>query len=134
MKKSIYLILILILVLVGCGTRSNYKSIKATEATAMLDNMDSIVLVIGLSSCAACRSYKPVVEELVKNYDIVIYYVELDTDNRTDVTNLINKHLIEALYTPTTYIFKEGVLVDSVIGDIEYRRLKTWLEGNGVIE
>ncbi len=134
MKKYIVLFILLITVLAGCTTGSDVTSIKASDAIERLDAAESMVLVIGISTCSACKEYKPIVREIVKNYDVEIYYVELDSDVNTDVNSLIEKYLVEARWTPTTYIFKNGVLIESKTGAIKYSTLKDWLQLNDIIE
>ncbi|MBV1709591.1 MAG: thioredoxin family protein [Erysipelothrix sp.] len=134
MKKFVVIGLLLLTILAGCTTAQDVTSIKATEAIKRLDAAESMVLVIGISTCSACKEYKPIVREIVKNYDVEIFYVEFDSDVQTDVNSLIEKYLIEARWTPTTYIFKDGVLVESKTGAIKYSMLKDWLELNDIIE
>ncbi|PKM86620.1 MAG: hypothetical protein CVU85_07585 [Firmicutes bacterium HGW-Firmicutes-10] len=134
MKKLVVIGLLLLTVFAGCTTSEDVTSIKASEAIRRLDAAESMVLVIGISTCSACKEYKPVVREIVKNYGVQIFYVELDSDVKTDVNSLIEKYLVEARWTPTTYIFKNGVLVESKTGAIKYSMLKDWLQLNDIIE
>lgn len=134
MKKTIALLILLLTILAGCTTGNDVTMIKASNAIERLDAAESMVLVIGISTCAACKEYKPIVREIVKNYDVEIFYVELDSDVNTDVNSLVEKYLVEARWTPTTYIFKNGVLVESKTGAINYSTLKDWLQLNDIIE
>ena len=134
MKKFVALFVLLLTILAGCTTANDVTMLKASDAIKRLDAAESMVLVIGISTCAACKEYKPIVREIVKNYEVEIFYVELDSDVNTDVNSLIEKYLIEARWTPTTYIFKNGVLVESKTGAINYSTLKDWLQLNDIIE
>jgi predicted bacteriocin transport accessory protein len=134
MKRFVALLVLLLTILAGCTTANDVTTIKASDAIKRLDAAESMVLVIGISTCAACKEYKPIVREIVKNYEVEIFYVELDSDVNTDVNSLIEKYLIEARWTPTTYIFKNGVLVESKTGAINYSTLKDWLQLNDIIE
>lgn len=134
MKKFVAMFVLLLTILAGCTTANDVTMLKASDAIKRLDAAESMVLVIGISTCAACKEYKPIVREIVKNYEVEIFYVELDSDVNTDVNSLIEKYLIEARWTPTTYIFKNGVLVESKTGAINYSTLKDWLQLNDIIE
>lgn len=134
MKKFVVLFVLMLTILAGCTSADEVTSLKASEAIKRLDAAESMVLVIGISTCSACKEYKPIVREIVKNYDVEIFYVELDSDVNTDVNSLIEKYLVEARWTPTTYIFKNGVLVESKTGAIKYSTLKDWLQLNDIIE
>ena len=134
MKKLVVSFVLLLTVLAGCTAADEVTSIKASDAIKRLDAAESMVLVIGISTCSACKEYKPIVREIVKNYDVEIFYVELDSDVNTDVNSLIEKYLVEARWTPTTYIFKNGILVETKTGAIKYSTLKDWLMLNDIIE
>lgn len=134
MKKLLVLIALLVITLAGCTPSEDITMIKATEAVKRLDAAESMVLVIGVSTCSACKEYKPIIREIVKNYDVEIFYVELDSDVNADVKALVDKYLIEAKWTPTTYIFENGILVESKTGAIRYTALKDWLQLNEIIE
>jgi predicted bacteriocin transport accessory protein len=132
MKKILFILAAIALVLTGC-TSGGPTKIKAKEMTKLLDADETLVLYVGLSVCSACKIYKPVVTEVMKNYDVKVYYVESDTDDVEDVKTLIDKHLGDVQYTPTTLIFEDGVLVDSKVGALDYLALKNWFVKNGVI-
>lgn len=134
MKKLLFLMALLVIVVAGCAPSKDIKMIKASEAVKRLDAAESMVLVIGVSTCSACKEYKPIIREIVKNYDVEIFYVELDSDSNADVKALVDKYLVEARWTPTTYIFDKGVLVESKTGAIRYTALKDWLQSNEIIE
>jgi predicted bacteriocin transport accessory protein len=132
MKKILILLATMAIFLTACSSGGPTK-IKAKEVTKLLDNKETLVVYIGSSICAACKSFKPVVAELIKNYKVKVYYVEKDTDQTADLTALLDKHLGDVQYTPTTFIFKEGVLLDSKVGALDYLALKNWFVKYGVI-
>lgn len=132
MKKILFILAAIALVLTGCASGGPTK-IKAKEMTKLLDADESLVVYIGSSFCSACKVYKPVVTEVMKNYEVKVYYVESDSDDEDDLETLIDKHLGDVQYTPMTFIFKDGVLVDSKVGALEYLALKNWFVKNGVI-
>jgi len=132
MKKILFILAAIALVLTGC-TSGGPTKIKAKEMTKLLDADETLVLYVGSSVCSACKSYKPVVTEVMKNYEVKVYYVETNTDDADDIEALIEKHLGDVEYTPTTFIFKDGVLLDSKVGALEYLALKNWFVKNGVI-
>ncbi len=134
MKRLIISLLVLSVLLVGCSSNDGFPIVSAKDVTAKLDANENLVVVIGQTTCAACISYKPVLQELLNNYDFEFAYIELDKDNRENINELVEKHLKEASVTPTTYIFIDGELVSSVLGYIDYRTTKALLEANGFVD
>jgi len=133
MKKLLVLLSILLL-LFGCSSspRGPIK-IKAKEMPNLLKSNEIVVFYLGSSVCSACKEYKPIISELVKNYDVKFYYVEANTDDTEDLNDLIDNYLGIVEYTPHTFIFRDGKLKESRVGVIEYLDLKEWLEDLGVI-
>lgn len=133
MKKLLLLLATMAIFLSACATSVGPTKIKAKEMSKLLDNKETLVLYVGSSICSACKAYKPVVAELIKNYQVKVYYVETDSDTTTDLNALLDKHLGEVQYTPTTFIFKDGVLLDSKVGALGYLALKNWFVKYGLI-
>ncbi len=135
MKKIIVVVSVMLLMLVGCSNSDEVLPFKsAAQVNDMLDNNATVVVVIGQTTCGACIQYKPVLEELITNYDFEMAYVELDKDKNDDVQQLVNDHLLEASATPTTYVFVDGERVAMVVGYMDYRQTKAFFEEHNVIE
>jgi predicted bacteriocin transport accessory protein len=132
MKKILVLLAVMAIFLSACSSVGPTK-IKAKEMSKLLDNKETLVVYVGSSICSACKAFKPVVAELIKNYKVKVYYVETDSDATGDLTALMNKHLGDVQYTPTTFIFKDGVLLDSKVGALGYIALKNWFVKYGII-
>lgn len=132
--KKIIILLFIALVLAGCSSFSSGPTkIKAKEMPNLLESNEIVVFYLGSSVCSACKEYKPIVSEIVNNYKIKFYYVEANTDNSDDLNYLIDNYLGVVEYTPHTFIFKNGELIESRVGVIEYLDLKTWLENLGIL-
>jgi predicted bacteriocin transport accessory protein len=133
MKKILILLATMAIFLSACTSSASPTKIKAKDMTKLLDNKETLVVYIGSSVCSACQSYKPIVSELIKNYKVKVYYVETNSDATADLTSLQDKYLGTVQYTPTTFIFKDGVLLDSKVGALGYLALKNWFVQYGII-
>lgn len=132
MKKIIVMVGIA-LVLFGCVDNS-FKITPAAEVTQRLVNLESIVVVFGQSTCAACTDYKLVLQEVRNQFpDLPLFYVETDKDVRDDVTRLVQEFLPNANVTPITYFFIDGVLVGQERGAFRYSQLVGFLREKGFI-
>ena len=61
--------------------------------------------------CGPCRMVSPIVEELAQEYEGKVKFVKLNTD---DNVNTAMQYGIRSI--PTLLLFKDGQLVDQVIG------------------
>lgn len=103
--KKIFVLLIISLLLVGCGSQS-YTKVDYNELTEKLNNKDSFVLVIGSSTCAACKEYKVTMEEIMTKYNLEIYNIEIDSLSEEDGRKFSTAFTFQ--YTPTTIFIVNG--------------------------
>ena len=134
MKKLLIVLFVMMMVLSGCSSDKGLNIVPAKDVIQRLENDETMVVVIGQSQCSACIAYKPILEELLNNYTVNLAYVELDKDVAEDVVALIETFLIEADATPTTYFFKDGELVQTVVSFVDYRETKKLFESNDALE
>ena len=85
---------------------SNLKEINIDELENMLKKKDSFILVITQSTCSACVSYKPKLENVLKKHKLKAYFIEKDLLNEDERTRLNNIANISG--TPTTIFIKDG--------------------------
>ena len=73
--------------------------------------------------CGPCRMVSPIVEELAKEMQGKIVFGELNVDENPMTTA---KHQIMSI--PTLLVFKDGTLVDRLVGAMPKEMLKQKLE------
>lgn len=136
MKKVLVSLLVVLLVLTGCAQDTkgiNY--LTPDELMTKIDNDDTFFLVVGVSTCAGCLAYKPVLEELVKNKGAELYYIQTDTEaakskeNEEKVIKVFEQYLDNKVtQTPTTIFFRDGEMDRMEVGGQKYTDLITWFE------
>jgi len=68
--------------------------------------------------CGPCKLIAPVVEEMAKEYDGKLKVGKLDVDSNPDVSMRFGIRSI-----PTLMVFKDGKVVDQIIGAVPKRQL-----------
>jgi thioredoxin 1 len=108
------------------------QSVILTEADfrEKILKMSGIVLVeIGADWCGTCEIMAPIIERLAADYQGKIMFVRLDMERHRSV---IKNYSVSKL--PCLLIFRNGQLVDQIIGMVSRRvldrRIVELLEGN----
>ena len=100
-----------------------------------LENKESFIVYVGYDDCQSCKEFKPILNQLIENYDITIYYLPTDDKQTEDQLNEIQYNYFYRMYwTPTTYIVEDGEVLAIKEQLIEYEELVEWLKEYGKIE
>jgi thioredoxin 1 len=102
------------------------KYIEVTDATFEKDviNSDIPVLVdFWAVWCAPCRMIAPIVEELASEKEGKLKVAKLDVDNNPETAMKFGIRSI-----PTLLIFKDGQIVDQMIGAVAKAMIESKLE------
>lgn len=73
--------------------------------------------------CGPCKIVAPVVEELAKEYEGKVTFVKVNTDENQD---LATRYSIRGI--PTLMFFKEGNVMDQVVGAVPKAQLKSKID------
>ncbi len=73
--------------------------------------------------CGPCKIVAPVVEELAKEYEGKVTFAKVNTDENTDLATRYNIRGI-----PTLIFFKEGKVMDQVVGAVPKAQLKSKID------
>lgn len=95
--------------------------ISYEQYQSILSNNENAIVVFVRESCHYCKEYKEILKEVNNNYTTPIYYYELEYDDISGISA-----------TPTTYIIKNGVNVETIEGKKEYDELSKILNKNNV--
>lgn len=141
MKKRIFIIMaVLLLVVTGCGTNepkkeTTYHELTLDQFNKKIENKERFVIVLGAASCSACATYKVAMEKVIKDHNLVIYYLDgdkLDIEGQASVKSKVNY-----VSTPTTVFFnEEGVAASTherLVGAAEYSTIIEYLTKHNFI-
>ncbi|UCG45906.1 MAG: thioredoxin [Candidatus Bathyarchaeota archaeon] len=108
-------------VLGGSTTPATDKPIEVTDATLKEITQGHAVVVVDCWApwCGPCRMIAPIIEELARDYTGRIIFGKLNTDENP---NAATQHGIMSI--PTLLIFKNGQLVDRIVGAMPRQMLE----------
>lgn len=73
--------------------------------------------------CPPCKMMGPIVEALAKEHAGKVVYYKMDSDKNTKIPD---RYSIQSI--PTFLIFKEGKLIDRIVGSMSKTNFKTKIE------
>ena len=136
--KKVLLVLFVLLSLTACNkkfSKGEVVTAYADEVLEKLENKESFIVYVGYDDCQSCKEFKPILNQLIENYDITIYYLPTDDKQTEDQLNEIQHNYFYRMYwTPTTYIVEDGEVLAIKEQLIEYEELVEWLKEYGKIE
>lgn len=99
--------------------------IKLTDGNfrEMVQDYPLVVVDLWAGWCAPCRAMEPVIEELAEKYSGKIVFGKLNIDQNPKTPR---KFQVSGI--PTLLVFKDGELVDRIVGMVTQPRLKLRLE------
>ena len=115
-------------------SQTEYKhiiEIKPKQLKSM--NSGSYILILTGTTCPHCLQYKPVLDEVLTEYDIDAYDIDmwvLDDAERKVVTDITGN--IDGV--PTTVIIKNGKVEDKRVGGLSKTQVEDLLKTNGFIK
>lgn len=93
-------------------TESIYEPISGAEVYNKIDNEDTFIVYVGRDTCPYCQQFVPVLMDVAEELDISVLY-------HVDSTDSLNSSFISVnniTGTPTTFVFREGNLVEAIVG------------------
>ncbi len=135
MKKILLGIILVGTILLNTGCTVGYEVVDYSAIEEKLNNKETFVLVIGSNTCSGCAEYKPDMDEVGKNNDVKILYIDQNEISDSDLTKLSSKFVITA--TPTTIFIEDGVetnTYDRIIGAVDSQELEDKIKQLGLME
>lgn len=99
------------------------------------DDKEDRILYWGFEGCPWCSEAKPVLEEVAKEYDLPVYYIQTSSKERGDLLTDAQRDILEGLlkdnkdyfdkegkfhfYVPTTMIIKDGKINSAHMGTVK---------------
>lgn len=140
-KKIIVVIaVVVILIILGIVYYLNIKNnnlikLNYNEVIEKVNNKDDFILCVSASKCVHCKKYKPKLIEISNNYDIEIYYVNVNEFEEDEYESFKSEFSFDGS-TPTTILFKDGeekTTASRIEGNEKIEKVIDKLKSNGFI-
>lgn len=93
--------------------------ITPVELISKTQSGQTFIVFIGFKECPACRAFSPTLKSFLDNSNSKLYYFNLDTISKDDLTpelNNIIKKIIKLKGTPTIALIKHKKLIHEYLG------------------
>lgn len=133
--KVVIISLMFVVLLTGCNKNSNIKEITLKEFKAKIENKETFALYVGNKNCSHCVSYRPILEKVLKDYDITIYH--LDNSKLSEDEYKEFKTYINISGTPTIAFITDGeeeTTLNRIVGETSRENTIERFKTNGYIK
>lgn len=135
MKKLKFFGLILVIFLISGCSNSNLEKISYKEYKNLIDDKETFILEVMKNDCSACISLKPRLEEVAKEYNINIKYIDTSSLNENEYNEFNDMVYVKG--TPTIIFYENGEeqsMATRIVGAVPKDKLITKFKDMGYIK
>ena len=115
---------------------SNLTVINVSKMKELFSSNDTKIIFVGSLTCPHCTAIKPVINSVVKDLNVTVYYLELSTmtDEENNEYYSINEFLKNNNSIPLVMAVKNNEVIDSFVGEKDSKDIEEFLKKNLNIE
>ncbi len=115
---------------------SNLTVINVSKMKELFSSNDTKIIFVGSLTCPHCTAIKPVINSVVKDLNVTVYYLELSTmtDEENKEYYSINEFLKNNNSIPLVMAVKNNEVIDSFVGEKDSKDVEKFLKKNLNIE
>lgn len=115
---------------------SNLTVINVSKMKELFFSNDTKIIFVGSLTCPHCTAIKPVINSVVKDLNVTVYYLELSTmtDEENNEYYSINEFLKNNNSIPLVMAVKNNEVIDSFVGEKDSKDVEEFLKKNLNIE
>jgi predicted bacteriocin transport accessory protein len=137
MKKFKYILAIFVIAILftGCSSKGSLTSISYSSLKDKLNNKETFFFVVVRQGCQYCEKFLPTVEDVVKEYDLKGYSLDLSTFSQDELDEFDKDYNVSG--TPTTIFIidgEEGSVLQRLVGNQSAEKLIQKLKANNFIK
>lgn len=97
--------------------------IDKNNYTSFIDSNELVLIFVYASWCQICNSLHPIIDQLSCNYNNKLCISKLNYDLNKEISDFIQIRNV-----PAIIIYKNGNIIEKIIGDITYEQLSVIIE------
>lgn len=111
---------------------SNLTVINVSKMKELFSSNDTKIIFVGSLTCPHCTAIKPVINSVVKDLNVTVYYLELSTmtDEENNEYYSINEFLKNNNSIPLVMAVKNNEVIDSFVGEKDSKDVEEFLKKN----
>lgn len=115
---------------------SNLTVINVSIMKELFSSNVTKIIFVGSLTCPHCTAIKPVINSVVKDLNVTVYYLELSTmtDEENNEYYSINEFLKNNNSIPLVMAVKNNEVIDSFVGEKDSKDVEEFLKKNLNIE
>ena len=115
---------------------SNLTVINVSKMKELFSSNDTKIIFVGSLTCPHCTAIKPVINSVVKDLNVTVYYLELSTmtDEENNEYYSINEFLKNNNSIPLVMAVKNNEVIDSFVGEKDSKDVEEFLKKNLNVE
>lgn len=115
---------------------SNLTVINVSKMKELFSSNDTKIIFVGSLTCPHCTAIKPVINSVVKDLNVTVYYLDLSTmtDEENNEYYSINEFLKNNNSIPLVMAVKNNEVIDSFVGEKDSKDVEEFLKKNLNIE
>ena len=115
---------------------SNLTVINVSKMKELFSSNDTKIIFVGSLTCPHCTAIKPVINSVVKDLNVTVYYLELSTmtDEENNEYYSINEFLKNNNSISLVMAVKNNEVIDSFVGEKDSKDVEEFLKKNLNIE
>lgn len=104
--KNILLLVLIVFLFSACGKSSNLKEMSYSDFQKKLKSNDTFFFVVVKDGCSFCENYEPKLEEVLDEYDVIGYKLNLTDLTEQEYKEFMTKYNVSG--TPNTIFIENG--------------------------
>lgn len=136
--KKLLTVLMVVFLCTGCTNIFNtnkyttYENINYSTFIEKINAKEDFVLLVWQTGCSHCEDFEPRLNEIIKEYGLKIYGLNLSELKSDEYAVIQNKTLSHA--TPTLVYFEDGKNNSKIIGAQSKENVINFLKKNKIIK
>ena len=116
--------------------KKDFTQIDVEKYLELLSKPDNQIVLVARPTCHYCQIAEPIIQNIMYEYDIGLYYLNIDSFDEEDQNNFItsNEYFTNGFGTPMLLCIKEGQIVDMIDGLMDRYGYIEFLKTYGLIK